>query len=227
MARRGSWFRRTIGLFAAVLTAQAVWLLVSGWIRPDLPYFPDPGATEEASMGRSRAELAASIGWLRGDLWVEAATAASSALIYVPAQGREDRKQLATRDQARVLAEQAIRWAPHDARGWLLLAALDPRVSSPELFNWLKISYFTGPNEPELTPLRLRVATRASGPMDSDLQALVAKEIASVIQRRSEQTEALIAAYREASPAGKQFIEAILEKLDQSLLATLRSPTSR
>src|SRR3974390_2051069 len=102
MARPGVWFRNTIGLFAGVLTLQAAWLLVTEFIRPGLPYFPQPTATEEASAG-SRAEMAASIGWLRGELWTDAAIAGSSRVVYLPPT-EVDHQESAMKDRAGAIA---------------------------------------------------------------------------------------------------------------------------
>jgi hypothetical protein len=223
--RRTFWFRNNILIFAGVLAMQAAWLVTAEFIRPILPYFPQDKASEErASAARSVAVTAASIGWVRGDLWTDAAIALSSGLTS-EAVGESDPQMTPRRDQARAVAHRAARLSPHDSRTWLLLAALDSRIDWPnsEFANRLKMSYFTGPNEPALTPLRIRIATRSMAITDAEMQNLVAQDIRTIILRNPDQKSSLLAAYRDTSPEGKQFIEATVGDLDKNLLATIRA----
>jgi hypothetical protein len=89
------------------------------------------------------------------------------------------------------------------------------------------MSYYTGPNEPALTPLRIQIATRSTAITDADLQILVAQEIRTIILRHQDQKPIILTAYRNASPEGKQFIEATVGDLDKSLLATIRATDNR
>jgi hypothetical protein len=216
-------FRTNILIVAGILAVQAAWLVSVEFIRPIMPYFPQDKASEEQASGsRSAAITAASIGWARGDLWTDAAVALSSGLISdVASEG--DPQMTLPRDQGRLMAQRAAKLAPHDSRNWLLLAALDSRFDLPsEIANRLKMSYFTGPNDPALTPLRIRVATRSTAIIDTELQSLVAEEIRTVILRRKDEIPSLLEAYRGGSLEGKQFIEATVDDLDKNLLATIR-----
>ena len=226
--RRTFWFRNNILIFAGVLAVQAAWLVTAEFIRPILPYFPQDKVSEErAAAARSAAVTAASIGWVRGDLWTDAAIALSSGLTSEVAG--ESPQMTPQRDRARAVAQRAARLSPHDSRAWLLLAALDSRFDWPnsEFANRLKMSYFTGPNELALTPLRIRIATRSMAITDAELQILVAQEIRTIILRHQDQRPSLLAAYRDASAEGKQFIEATVGDLDKNLLATIRASGSR
>ena len=223
--RRTFWFRNGILIFAGILAVQAAWLVTAEFFRPKLPYFPQDKASEErASAARSAAVTAASIGWVRGDLWTDAAIALSSDLIGEVVDERDPQMAL-SRDRAKIVAQRAARLSPHDSRTWLLLAAMDSR------FDWLdravakllKMSYLTGPNESALTPLRIRIATRSTAIADVELQILVAQEIRSIILRHQDQKSSLMAAYRDASSEGKQFIEVTVGDVDKNLLATIRS----
>jgi hypothetical protein len=102
---------------------------------------------------------------------------------------------------------------------------LDSRFDWPnrEIANRLKMSYFTGPNEPTLTPLRVRVATRSIVITDAELQTLAAQDIRTIVLRHRDQMSALQVAYRDGSAEGKQFIEATVGDLDKDLLATIRA----
>jgi hypothetical protein len=225
MMPRHAWFRINILIVATILAVQAVWLLTAEFIRPMLPYFPQDKASEQrASAARSAAVMAASIGWLRGDLWIDAAIAVSSGLIG-EAAGASDQQMASQRNRAMIVAERAARLSPHDSRVWLLLAALDSRSNQPdhEVANRLKMSYFTGPHELALAPLRIRLATAAAAIKDAELQNLVAQEIRSIIFRHQDQKTALLHAYRDASPEGKEFIEATVGDFDKGFLAAIRA----
>ena len=225
--RPGFWFRNTLGLFAAVLTLAAAWLLVTEFIRPSLPYFPQENAAEQASAGKSCAEMAAWIGWLRGDLWTDAAIASSIVQIYRPAD--QNHRQTEVEDRARAIARRAARWSPHDSRAWLLLTALDSKLGSPseEVVRRLKMSYFTGPNETAFTALRVRLAILSNAFTDPELNALVSKEIRSVLLRPPADKEALVTAYIDASAEGKQFIEETARTVDKDFVDQLRASGTR
>jgi hypothetical protein len=225
--RRTFWFLSSLLIFAGLLAVQASWLVSAEIIRPTLPYFPQDKASEErASATGSAAVTAASIGWVRGDLWTDAAIALSSGMTGEVARDRDPQMTLA-RDRARRVAERAARLSPHDSRAWLLLAALCSRNQPNEVATQLKISYYTGPNELALTPLRIRIATRSTAIADAELQMLVAQEIQTIILRHPGLKPSLLTAYRDASPEGKQFIEAALGDLDKNLLAAIRASGNR
>ena len=217
--------RIIILIWAGVLAMQAVWLCSAEFIRPMMPYFPqDKASQESASAASSRAVTAASIGGVRGDLWTDAAVALTSEVA-----GENDPQMTPEKDRARAVAQRAARLSPHDSRTWLLLAALDSRFDwqNREVISRLKMSYFTGPNELSLTPLRIRIATRSTAITDAELQPLVAQEIRSVVLRHPDQKPSLLATYRTASIEGKQFIEETVGDIDKNLLATLRTSGTR
>jgi hypothetical protein len=222
-------FRLAVWGFAAVLVVQATWLLSGELVRPRLPYFPaDQAAADLAQSKRAQAGWAAAFGVVRGDLWVDYAASLAGGVIgdllgFGAAQASQTSGASASADAERA-ALRAARLAPHDARAWLLLAAT---ASRPDRLNRdvaepLKMSYYTGPDEPALMALRIRVATRSDAIEDGDLQVLVAQDLRAIALRRHELKPAVVAAYRYAVPAGKQFIEATLDKVDPAFLATLR-----
>jgi hypothetical protein len=229
MPRRAFRFRNITLIFAGILSVQATWLITAEIIRPALPYFPhDKSSEERASAASSRAVTAASIGWVRGDLWTDAAVALSSGLPNEVA-GEDDLQMTPEKDHARAVAQRAAALSPHDSRNWLLLAAVDSRFDWPnrEVASRLKMSYFTGSNELSLIALRIRIATRSTAITDPELQPLVAQEIRSVILRHPDQKPSLLDAYRNASTEGKQFIEETVGDIDKNLLATLRANGTR
>src|SRR5271155_2906003 len=67
-------FRMVILVFAVLLAAQCIWLLLAEFSRPRLDGLPlDAASAAAASKGRDPALWAASIGAIRGDLWAVSA----------------------------------------------------------------------------------------------------------------------------------------------------------
>jgi hypothetical protein len=87
----------------------------------------------------------------------------------------------------------------------------------------LRMSYYTGPNELALMPLRLSIAARSNAIGDADLQLLVGQEIRTILTRKPELKPWIVLAYRNASPEGKAFFESTVGALDPVLLTALRT----
>ena len=118
---------------------------------------------------------------------------------------------------ARATAEKAATLAPHDARVWLVLASLDC-LQHREASGALKMSYYTGPNEIGLMPLRLLVATCSDAINDAEIQPLVARDIRLILAKGLNPKPAILAAYQNASSSGKSFIESVVNDLDGGLI---------
>jgi hypothetical protein len=214
-------FRGTVLVFAFVLGCQAAWILVAEFFRPPhSDFFATQQTAAVAATDQNGAALAASIGLIRGDLWSEVA------LTYLDRFLTDNRYSTnAQIEQAREVADRALAIAPHNAGVWLVLASINSR------FDWLnhkaaaalRMSYYTGANETELIPLRLLLAVRSVALGDSDFQQLMRHDIRTVITRKPELKPAIVAAYRDAAPIGRQLIEDTLEEIDLPLLARLRS----
>jgi hypothetical protein len=218
-------FRGTILVFAFVLGCQAMWILAAEFPHRSLTGFPATAeAATAAAANRDAAALAASFGFIRGDLWAE------YALTYLNLLLSDERDSASTQastmiEQARGVADRALAFAPHDARIWLVLASIDSR------FDWLnhkaaaalRISYYTGANETDLIPLRLLLAIHSDALADKDFQLLVRHDIRTIVTRKPELKPAILAAYRDALPIGQQFLEETLEEVDPTLLGKLRS----
>jgi len=204
-------------IFALVLGCLAAWILVAEFSRP---FYPGFSATTQPDTvaNRNSAASAASLGIIRGDLWAEYALSYFDAL-----QGDANVHDLDV-EQARKAAERAVALAPHDARVWLFLASIDSR------FDWLnsrtaaalRMSYYTGANETELMPLRLLLAVDSQALSNKDFRELVRHDIRTIVSRKPELNPSILAAYREALPSGRQFIEETLDQIDPGLLAKLR-----
>ena len=209
-------------LLAILLAVEGSWLAVTEAVRPEIPYFPTTAAAAAAASGhRTNAGMAASLGRMRGDLWGSYAVALSSDLLADVAGTNASSAQALTENTV-ATAIRAAGFAPLDSRIWLLLAIMNARLerSVPEP---LKMSYYTGPNDVALTPSRLLVATRTAAITDPELQILVGREIRMIVSRKPELRPALFAAYRQASPEGKRFIEAEVGGLDRDLAASIRA----
>ena len=76
--------------------------------------------------------------------------------------------------------------APHQAGAWLLLAGLASRYHWPSLnaTEALKMSYFTGPSDKALMPLRLRVAAASEAIGETDVQELVRRDLRLLLAQR-------------------------------------------
>jgi hypothetical protein len=213
--------RATLFAFAGLLTLQSIWIILPELIRPSRPAFPRDAQSPPASASeRKRADWAAELALVRGDLWAEDAIAQSGQLV----QAIEARKTAQSVDQAlvtRSTADEAATLSPHDARVWLVLAGLDCLLHR-QASGVLKMSYYTGANEIALIPLRLLVATCLDEINDAELQSLVTREIKLIVTRYQELKPAILAAYQSASPNGKRFIEMTVADLDNGLMATIR-----
>ncbi len=224
MAPSPTAFRPLLWGFAALLVLQAVWLVTIALVRPPMPYFVlDQAAARAAESKEGRARLAARIGLVRGDLWADDAISASAEVVDNLLQlGRPPTEQrYADAEQA---ARRAVRLAPHDSRAWLLLAAtaLRPGRTTDDIAEPLKMSYYTGADDPALMPLRLRIATRSDAMNEEELRLLVEQDIRAVVLRHARLRSDVIRAYRAASPVGQRFVETSLAKLDPALLAAAR-----
>ena len=214
-------FRLTTLLFAVLLGAQCVWLLLAEFSRPGIDALPADATTAIAAAKQRDAALwAASIGVIRGDLWAESAfTYADLVFDETGLQPNPDVARAVVR--ARFSLDHALSDAPHQSGTWLLLADLALRYPSPGLdaIEALKMSYYTGPSEQNLIPLRLRAATLADRFNDVEMRAFISRELRFLLKQK--QNSAIAEAYNIASPAGKRFIEQTVADIDPSFLNTL------
>jgi len=220
-----NWFGLGTTIFAAILGAAAVWLLSVEFIRPVLPFFPVDAATAEAMAAhRTAAGAAARIGLIRGELWTDYAMTLApdiSGELAIPTSAQLS--EMASLESARAAAVAAAELAPYDTRAWLLMAGTDARGLGQKAAGPLKMSYYAGPNELSLIPLRIKIATQSDAITDPELQALVGGEIRAMITRKPGFKPVIVSAYRDALPEGRRFIESQVGDLDPKLLASLRA----
>jgi hypothetical protein len=210
--------------FAAILALQALWLVSAEVIRPSLPYFPSPQTADIVATKCTWADRAATIAFVRGELWTETAVACSADILAkiqdASDTAKDDPVNVGTAHDA---AFRGAQLSPHDSRAWLVLAALALWLNRPdlEIAGPLKMSYLTGPGEAALVPLRLRVATRSIVIEDDELQVLATQDLRTLVIQRPQPVSEIISAYRVASPPGRRFMEAAFAKLDPNLLRML------
>jgi hypothetical protein len=211
-------------LFAILLGAQCIWLLLADLSRSDVTRLPTNADAATAATGqRDAAARAATFGGIRGDLWASAAFTYADLLWRAPDKIPDVTKLLTN---ARTTLNRALDGAPHNSGAWLLLAGLSSRYPSINVSTnaALKMSYYTGPSEQDLIPLRLRIAAHLDFVNDFEMRQFITRDLRFLLSRK--QQSAVIAAYEAASPAGRSFIEQAVSEIDPSALTSLRSAQS-
>lgn len=205
--------RLAILVCAGLLAMQAAWMIL-----PEVLV-----RTNRTGQNRTAVETLARLGLLPGDLWPDFAL--SYGKVAWPLDGTTPRHDL---DNVRDIAKRALRGSPHDARLWLLLAAVDMQIAqlehqqSKEAVDALKMAYYTAPNEAKLSPYRLMIAVRPGVLADDELRQLVLIELRTLITREPQSKPAIVAAYKVASPTAKRLIENAVNGQDPDLLGPLR-----
>jgi hypothetical protein len=213
-------FRVVALAFAIALGAQCIWLLLAELTRPGVNRLPtDPQSAALAAKQRNDATWAASIGGIRGDLWADSAYTFSDLLWTNSSNSSENTPALA---MARRRLDRAISYSPDQPGAWLLLAGLASRYrwSKPDPAEALKMSYYTGPSELQLIPLRLLVTVQLDAIDDGELQLLARRDIRLLFAHEGKPL--VIQAYQSATPAGKHFIEQAIGEIDPNFVESLR-----
>jgi hypothetical protein len=222
------WLRTFMVSLAGLLGFFALWTLITELVRPQLAYFPaDSKEAVVFDTALAASVRAAHIGSVRGDLWSAAAVAEAAPLLFAPASDRPSAAFQTKIESAERTALHAARLSPHDSRVWLVLADLRSRRNPPasSATEILKLSYYTGPNEFALAPVRLLVAARVAA--DDELQEQIQSEIQRVILKRPDLKGAIAAAYKTALPRSREIFEAALLNADPDFLATITPPRQR
>jgi hypothetical protein len=210
-------FRLATSLFATLLGIQCVWLLLAELSRPNIHRLPtDAASAATAQSKRIDATRAAMIGAIRGDLWAESAFAYAD-LMWDDVGGD------ANLAQARLSLERALADEPDQSGAWLLLAGLASRYQLPsiDVKEAVRMSYYTGPSELELMPLRLWIAINSDAFSDIELRDIVSREVRMLFTHQ--QKSAIAAVYNAAPSVGRRFIEQTIREIDPSAAETLRA----
>jgi len=107
-----------------LLILAAVWLSAGELLRAKVPRFVSDREQAASVDGRGGAGY---IGLLRGDIWFDDGLARWAELLAKGEAGSRDTESLTA---VRAALVHAVRLAPHDARAWLLLAAVETRSAS-------------------------------------------------------------------------------------------------
>jgi hypothetical protein len=210
-------FRLATSFFAVLLGVQCLWLLLAEFYRPSISRLPTDAASAAAARDeRSKANWAAMIGAIRGDLWAE------SAFTYADLMWSDGRGG-AELGQAHSSLNDALTAAPHQSSVWLLLAGLASRYQLPsiDVKEAVRMSYYTGPSELELMPLRLWIAVHSDAFSDIELRDSIGREVRLLFAHQ--QKSAIVAAYNAAPSVGRQFIEQTIRAIDPSAVESLRA----
>jgi hypothetical protein len=216
-------FRIVTLALAIVLGAQSIWLLLAEFSRPGINSMPtDSQSAALAAKQRNDATWAAWIGAIRGNLWADSAYTYSDLLWANSGNNSELSKSL---DVVQGRLDRAVRYAPDQPSAWLLLAGLASRYrwSKPDPADALKMSYYTGPSELQLIPLRLLVTVQLENINDDELLQLARRDIRLLIAHQGR--PAITQAYQSATPAGKHFIEQAIGEIDPAFVEPLRGGT--
>jgi len=202
-------------VLTGIVGVYCIWVLSSELIRPGGISLPiDPQSAAVAAQKRTRASWAAEVGIIRGDLWAESGYTFANLLWKSSSGEKEPGQSLAL---ARARLDRAIRYAPTKAGVWLLLAGFASDFH--EATEALRMSYFTGPSELSLMPIRTFVAAQMPT-LDADMQQLARRDLRYLL--KSQQKSAIVQAWHTATPAGKHLMEQELGERDPSFLQTLR-----
>jgi len=209
--------RLAIFACAVLLGLQAAWMTL-----PEVL-----AGTELSSQNRRAAESLVRLGLLPAALWPDFALGYSN-LVWPLDSSTKPPTTAREFEEAQDIAKRALRGSPHDARLWLLLAALDIQIAqlehrqNKEAIDALKMAYYTAPNEVKLSPYRLMIAVRPGVLADEELQQLVLNELRTLLAHGTQLKPAIVAAYRQASPVAKKLIEDAVNGQDPELLGAAR-----
>lgn len=214
-------FRVVILLFALLMGAQCIWLLLPELSRPEIKAFPVDAATARAAAKqRDPALWAASIAAIRGELWAESAVTYADLLFPNDQHLNQASASVA---QARKSLAHAIDQAPTQSGAWLLEAGLALRYPAENVdpVEALKMSFYTGPSEQTIIPLRLWLATQLNKLDDVEIHEFIARDIRLLLAKK--QHVAIANAYSVASPVGRRLIEQTVGDLDPAELSALHA----
>jgi hypothetical protein len=206
--------RLCAGLFACILGLQTIWIVAAEITRPRMPYFPVSGVEAKSlAADRAAASLASTVGWPRGDLWIDSAIAENAAFL---ADSQNAARANSSGPGPYDTVARAAALAPSDARGWVILAALSEQNSAAaaKAFAHLKMSYYTSPYNEALFPWRIQIASQLPADADEELRTYIKYEIGTVISRKPAAKLAIIAALKTSSPAGRKLLDSLLRELN-------------
>jgi len=212
-------FRVASFLLGFVLAFYCIWLLFAELQRPKVFSLPtDRQSAANAAEYRVNARRAAWSGLIRGDLWAGVAFTFAD-LLWTGSSSNLELTQMV--GQARGALHRALSYAPARAEAWLLLAGLASRYpwSDANPAEALRMSYYTGPNDLAVMPLRTLFASQLPA-LDAEMQQLARRDVRLLDMHQKK--SAILQAYHSATPNGQRFIEQELSESDASFAKSLR-----
>jgi len=215
-------FRAAMLLFAIALAGLSLWVLAPQWRPATIDRLPmSVQAAHAAVAERAGLDRAARAARIRGDLWAQLAFTYASPL-WPGAEEDSDPRTVAAEGRGAIQA--ALASAPYEPGIWLLAASLGSQ------FDWatfqpnaaLKMSYYVGPNEAYLVPLRLFAAAHSNALEDSEIKQFVERDVRLILTRWGEFKSALTAVYKDAPPKAQRFFEAAVSETDPAFLQALQ-----
>jgi len=212
--------RFAFALAGLVLTIEAAWVLLAERNASEFVASPFVELNSAVSIDqRDRFRDVATIAGVRGDLWAESAFAGAALLL-------ENTKDSAGEERTRSDLTQAVRYAPYQSDVWLTFALLAEKYTWPgaDPKALLKMAYYTGPNEVNLIPARLRMALRlVGGAADPEVRDMIRQDVSLIVRRLPALKPILADAYKSGSVEGRIFEEGLIAELDPDYLKTMRN----
>ena len=216
----GSLFRIYISIFGLLLGGIFALDCPAGAIQPQ---YYDAARKSGRGGGRRLSSRRGNVGGARrrcpGDLWAE------SAFTYADLEWADTTKvEGQMLDEAKASATKAVSLKPGNSDVWLMLADLSShfRRQTPNPTECLKMSYYTGPHEDRLIPLRLMIAARIDLSADAVLADLFRRELETAIIDRTALRPAVVAAYQQATSQAQHLIEDVAARTDPAFSQALR-----
>jgi hypothetical protein len=206
-------------LAGLILTAEAAWLLLAERHGSGVVASPFVDFHQVTIDQRDRVQEAATIASVRGDLWAETAFAGAALSLTTPANRQNE-------EETRGALIRALRYAPYRSDVWLTFALL------AETHKWqgvnpkalLKMAYYTGPNEANLIPARVKAALHLIGGVaDPELQDMIRADVSFIFRRLPALRPILIDAYKSGTVESRTFEEGLIAELDPNYLKDMRS----
>jgi hypothetical protein len=216
-----TWLRAVGTCMAVVLIAYAGFGFSADLSRPKLradDLFTGRLQTEAGTTGFASTILAALFPF-DGDSLADHAIAKTAQVLNQPALDPATRAEDNQAAQDAVVA--ALRISPIRPVLWLTLATLKARTNGTAL-PALKASYLTGPVSSDVAFMRLQAVTSGSAAADEEIRLLALSDIRTVLSSRSRFEAPLIAAYVQATAAGKTLLMESVQALDPKLSDLLR-----
>lgn len=216
--KKSFWFRSTFLALATLLSLYAGSVVAAAWMRSNLSATDlFAGSPLPPLDSDSRSSIAASISWdgsVRSDY---------AALKANQARLADASDRAAINAVAQTAARSALDVSPINPSIWLVLGQLQAQTGDATA-GPLKMSYFTGLLSPDAISARLHTTVTTAAIEDEDVRLLAQADVRYLLARGPATDTAFAASYRDATPAGKQFLLDAIQLIDPKRGNSLRPP---